>query len=111
MPEKMESLHQIGWPTPHPEHKNQAYEKEGDLLVAVISAIRRLKSEKGISMKTPIKKLGVYCEERDGQVLEKNSSTITKTCNVDSIVIGRLNGDLEARPVEGYSVKIKEEST
>ena len=111
MPEKKESLHQIGWPTPHPEHKNQAYEKEGDLLVAVISAIRRLKSEKGISMKTPIKKLGVYCDHSDGQILEKNSSTITKTCNIESIVIGRLTGDLEGRSVEGYLVKIREEST
>jgi valyl-tRNA synthetase len=103
------SLHETKWPSINPEHINESWEKEGDLLVAVISAVRRLKSEKGISLKTPINRLGVYCKESEQKIIQRNFETIAKTCNIGSIVFGKLTEDLEGFSVEGYSAKVREE--
>lgn len=90
---------------------NETWEREGDLLVAVISAVRRLKSEKGISLKTPIRRLGVYCKDDEQGIIQRNSETIVKTCNIDSLVVGKLTEDLEASSVQGSSIKIREEDS
>lgn len=107
--DKRRSVHELAWPPFDTVFVNQKYEKEGDFLVAMISAIRRLKSEKGVSLKTPIKKLGIYCEDDQRQIIESNTDTIVKTCNVDALEIKKLTEGLEATQIEGYPTKIREE--
>jgi len=111
LPEKSRSIHETTWPSINLAFMSETYEKEGDLLVAVMSAIRRMKSDKGISLKTPIKKLGIYCQNNEHDIIQRNSETILRTCNVDSLSIGELTEGQEGLPVEGYSIRIHEEGS
>jgi valyl-tRNA synthetase len=111
IPDKRRSLHELIWPSFDPRHVNETYEGEGDLIVAIISAVRRLKSEKGISLKTSIAKLGVYCNDNLRDIIERNSSAIAKTCNVGSLQFGPFTESIEGSAVEGYSVRIHEVTT
>ena len=111
IPDKRRSLHELIWPAFDPRHVNETYEGEGDLIVAIISAVRRLKSEKGISLKTSIATLGVYCNDNLRDIIERNSSAITKTCIVGSLQFGPFTESIDGSTVEGYSVRIREVTT
>jgi len=109
LPQRRRSLHEVGWPAVNAGLISEAYERDGDLVVAVISAIRRLKSQRGISLKTPIKKLEIYCEDNERIVIQENSNTIAKTCNVNTLAIGKPSESVEGITIEGYSIRIREE--
>jgi valyl-tRNA synthetase len=111
LPQKSRSIHKTSWPSVNRDLLNGTFEREGDLVVAVISAIRRLKSEKGTSLKSRIRKLGIYSDDNERNIIQKNSETIIKTCNIQSLVIGDLTETQEGLSVEGYSTKIREEDS
>ena len=71
--EKIKSIHISPWPEVNKNLINEHAEEAGDVLVDIISAVRKYKSEKQVSLKTPVKVLRVHCED-----LHKNLVSLTE---------------------------------
>ena len=79
------SLQVSPWPTFNESLVDESVEKRGDLIVELISDIRREKAEKRMSLNTPIKKLTVYAGDQsaaeaitDGQTDIKGALKVEK---------------------------------
>lgn len=83
--EKEKSIHLTKWPSQNKNLISKEDEELGDLIVNVIATIRRLKSEKRISLKTPLKKVIIYAKEKDA--LSKHLDVIAQTCVVNFIEV------------------------
>ncbi|MDP3918655.1 MAG: valine--tRNA ligase [Nanoarchaeota archaeon] len=55
--DKLKSIHQSSWPKSDTSYIDEDVEKIGDELVDIISQVRKAKSEKGLSLKTPVKEI------------------------------------------------------
>jgi len=101
--ESPRSIHLTRWPSMKKELIDEEVEKEGDVLVAVISEIRREKSKRQVSMKAPIKHLHIYAEQNERRVLQDNVETVERTCNVGSVSIQPLDCASLGTPVQEYA--------
>jgi valyl-tRNA synthetase len=94
------SLHVTPWPDVGADYDQEALEK-GDLLVAVISEIRREKSRKRMPLNAPIKELTVHATNQvDAETLSEASEHITGTCKIEEITITTNEG--EGVEVQGF---------
>ncbi len=94
------SIHVTPWPDVGADYDQEALEK-GDLLVAVISEIRREKSRKRMPLNAPIKELTVHAANRaDAVTLSEASEHITGTCKIERITITSNEG--EGVEVQGF---------
>lgn len=84
---KGKSIHSDAWPVPDEALIDQESEKKGGVIVRVISEIRRVKSEKRLSMKAPIKRLKIELEEEAASVLRDHVDTIRQVAVVQQIEI------------------------
>jgi len=84
---KSESIHSDAWPVPDEALIDQESEKKGGIVVRVISEIRRVKSEKRLSMKAPIKRLKVELGEEAASVLRDHADAIRQVAVVEQIEI------------------------
>ena len=85
--EKSESIHISEWP-----RADKIYKKEGelgDLAVDIIAAIRKYKTDKGMSMNEPIKKVVI-----DGDV-KPVLNDIKSTMKIENIKIGKTGDGIE----------------
>lgn len=97
-----ESIHVSDWPTPDEAKIDEEAVEYGDLIISVIESVRRDKSERGIPLNTPIKKLVVYAgNKKNADILEKGRNDITGTCKVEEFKISLEKGGGEE--VQGYS--------
>lgn len=96
--ETYKSIHVAHWPDIDEGMISDDIEKVGDSAVAVISAARKSKSEKNLSLKTPIKKLSI--SGPDG--LKEYESVIKSMTKAEEIVWGE--GEMEV--AEGVKVDI-----
>jgi len=101
--ESPRSIHLTGWPSVRQESIDEEVEKKGDLLVAVISEIRREKSKRQVSMRAPVEHLHIYAKENERKVLEDNIETVKRTCNVGSVGIRPLDDVSLGTPVQEYA--------
>jgi valyl-tRNA synthetase len=63
-----------------------AAEKRGDVVVALISAVRREKAERHVSLNTPIKKLTVCAEDKEAaDAIKSGSGDIIGACKVENL--------------------------
>ncbi len=97
--EKKKSIHISSWPAPDKKEIDEEAEKKGDIVVDVVSAVRKLKSEKGVSLKEEVKKLVIDCEED----LDEAVDDIKATTRALEVEFGK--GDMECSD----KVKIKVE--
>jgi valyl-tRNA synthetase len=91
------SIHLTKWPTPN---KNLILNKEeeiGDLIIKVISLIRRLKAEKKVALKTQLKKVVIYAKEGEKEALSKHLDLISQVCLVNSIEFQPLINETEIK--------------
>ena len=97
---RYKSLHLTPWPEVRKDLDSEALEK-GDLLVAVISEIRREKSRKRMPLNAPIKELTVYAATSiAAETLSEASEHITGTCKIEKINIVSKEG--EGVEVQGF---------
>ncbi|HME87200.1 MAG TPA: class I tRNA ligase family protein [Candidatus Nanoarchaeia archaeon] len=87
---KDKSIHTSEWPKYVASEVNDDAEKAGDLLVEIVSAVRKFKSEKGISLKTDLKKLII--EVPDSKVLKFMIQDIKATTRALDVEFGK--GDI-----------------
>jgi len=82
-----ESIHLGAWPQPNDEFIDEKSEKNGSVIVRVLSEVRRIKSEKRLSMKAPVKKLRIELEEETAAMLHSQTDAIRQIAVVEQIEI------------------------
>lgn len=68
--ENEKSIHQTSWPVANNAHINDELELSGEEMIAIVGAVRKYKSEKNVSMKTPLKLLKIECSEDTKRFIE-----------------------------------------
>jgi valyl-tRNA synthetase len=82
------SLQVSPWPEFKPALADEQDEKRGDLIIAVISEVRREKAEKHLPLNVQVKKLTVYAGDSEtATVILSGSEDITGTCKVASFEV------------------------
>ena len=89
--EKERSIHVSKWPEVDSKEVDETAEKAGDLAVDIISAVRKFKAEKNISLKTELKKLVI--DTKDKKLVESVLNDIKSTTRALNIEFGK--GDIE----------------
>lgn len=84
---KAKSIHSDAWPAPSEELIDEESERKGSIVVRVLSEIRRIKSEKRLSMKAPIRKLRIESEEEAANVLHDHVDAIRQIAVVEQVEI------------------------
>ncbi|MFH1917028.1 MAG: valine--tRNA ligase [Nanoarchaeota archaeon] len=79
------SIHITDWPVVNPDWNDEAAEKAGDLAIAIISDVRKQKSEKKISLKTEIPILTVTCTKEEKESLKPFLADIQAVCQAKKI--------------------------
>ena len=98
---KHESIHISQWPLPQDETIDEEAEKKGDLIAAVIGAIRRDKAESKMPLNAPIQKLTIYSADKEkSQVLSQAEEDLVGTCKLEKMEVVMDKG--EGREVQGY---------
>jgi valyl-tRNA synthetase len=82
------SIHLTPWPKADMRKIDEEAEKKGELLMAVITEIRREKAEKRKPLNTLIKKVKIYAgNEQFAHVLKEHSADIAGTCKISETEI------------------------
>ena len=98
---KSSSIHSTSWPPFDKSRVNEEAEEYGDLVMALISQIRREKSENKMSLNMPIKLLTIYTEdEKNTLLLKQAANDIAGTCKTEKIEI--IAKKSKGKSVEGY---------
>jgi valyl-tRNA synthetase len=83
-----ESLQLMPWPVSEIEGVDEDAEKKGELVMAVITEIRREKSEKRRSLNAPMKSIKIYAGSSEfAQIISENKRDIAGTCKISMIEI------------------------
>ncbi|MGB9959921.1 MAG: valine--tRNA ligase [Candidatus Bathyarchaeales archaeon] len=82
------SLHLTRWPTVDPNKFDEAAEKEGDLIMALMSEIRREKAEKRKPLNAMIRRVKVYAGNSEyADILMRNKEDVVGTCKISELKI------------------------
>jgi valyl-tRNA synthetase len=96
-----ESIHVSQWPTIQKGLINEDSEKSGDLIVAVMSEIRRDKAENQKPLNVQIQKLTVYVDDKQtADIITKAEEDLTGTCKIEKLQIELTK--IQGKEVQGY---------
>lgn len=87
---KPRSIHANAWPQVNEQLIDDESEKQGSTLVRLLSEIRRMKSEKRLSMKAPIKKLKIKAGEEAAKILSRHIDAICQIAVVQNVEIMQI---------------------
>ncbi len=103
-----ESIQVSEWPKFNASLVDEAAERDGDLVTAVMSEIRRDKAEKKKPLNAPIRNLTVTCKENaTAEAIQTSEADIKSTLKIEAMTIQIGAG--EGRQVAQYEVIIKPE--
>lgn len=101
--EKHGSIHRSAWPHISKKYMDEEAEKHGDLIMAMISEIRREKAEKHLPLNAIIKKLTICAEDEDtARRVVEGKEDICGTCKVDDFQVSTGKGN--GREVKPYNL-------
>jgi valyl-tRNA synthetase len=104
-----ESLQTSPWPKFNPALANEEAEKNGDLIIAIISEVRHDKAEKKLPLNAPVKNLIIYADtDETAKVICSASEDIAGTLKATNIEVLSEKRS-EGRQVSSYDVYIKAE--
>ena len=93
------SIHVSSWPIPEARRIDEDAEKLGDLIMAVITEVRREKAERHMPLNAEIKKLTIYAGNKNiTEKLMEGREDISGTCKVAS---------MEILPDKGHGREVK----
>jgi len=96
MRDTRKSIHLEEYPRVNRRLVDDAGEREGDLVMQVIAAIRRVKAEKRIPLKTPVKALEIILDRENEEMCRQNLETIKRTCKLENVrVTGKSREELK----------------
>jgi valyl-tRNA synthetase len=95
------SIHLSSWPTADKRLLDEEAEKQGDLVMAIITGVRREKAEKHLPLNAQVKKLTVYAGEKGtAKTIHECEEDIAGTCKIAKIDVLAKKG--EGRTVESH---------
>jgi len=97
---KVENVHVAPWPTATDELIDEESEKQGTILVRVLSEIRRVKSERRVSMKAPIKRLRIHSVEEVASVVRAHLDAIRQIAIVQQVEVVPSKARTSKLPLE-----------
>jgi len=96
------SIHLTPWPRLDESRVDEISERDGDLLVALISEIRRDKAEKRKPLNAQIKKVKIYAGTRElAEIIAGNKDDLVGTCKISELEIIPEKG--EGKQVQRYT--------
>ena len=97
------SINLSQWPTADKTRFDEEAEKIGDLIVALITEVRREKSEKHMPLNSPIKRLAIHATEKSAiDAIMSGKSDITGACKIVTIEALKTKG--EGRELKQYNI-------
>lgn len=88
------SLQLTSWPKPDVQKIDDKAEKRGDLVMAMITEIRREKAEQRKPLNAPIKKVKIYARNREfAAIISENKEDIASTCKISEIEVLPRKGE------------------
>ena len=106
--EGVKSIHLAQWPEVQEHLLNEQAEVVGDILVDIIGAVRKFKSEKQVSLKKPVK-LTVECDDEHKEKIEGAQKDLTSTANATEFSFGTGTIALENHENIKVSIELVEE--
>ncbi|MBW2968260.1 valine--tRNA ligase, partial [Candidatus Woesearchaeota archaeon] len=97
--EGQKSIHTSRWPEKDDQFVDEQVIRAGDVFVAILSAVRKFKSEKQVSLKKPVKLL-IECDDDTKVLIEPAKADLAATCNASILEFEPAEPD--AIPIEGY---------
>jgi valyl-tRNA synthetase len=98
------SIHLCPWPTPDEKLMDEEAERRGDLIMAVITEVRREKAERRLPLNTRIKRLTIYAGEKDtAKMIAEGKEDIAGTCKVANVEVTQEKG--EGKEVKPHSIR------
>jgi valyl-tRNA synthetase len=104
---KAKSIHLSHWPEAQKSFIDEDAEKTGDLVVEIISAVRKFKSEKQVSLKKPVK-LIIGCNANQQERIESAIDDLKATTMASELVFGEGAVELPESKVK-VSIELVEE--
>jgi valyl-tRNA synthetase len=96
------SIHLTPWPKPDAKLIDDEAEKNGDLIMALITEIRREKAQKRMPLNTKIKKITIYTEDKEiAHIIKESKDDISSTCKIEDLKILLKSGT--GKEVKSYS--------
>ncbi|NWG10871.1 valine--tRNA ligase [Candidatus Bathyarchaeota archaeon] len=97
------SLQLTPWPTTETSKIDEEIEKKGDLVMAVITEVRREKAEKRKPLNAEIKRVKLYAgSSRFASIISDNKEVISGTCKIAQFEILSEKGKGKGRQVQEY---------
>ena len=97
------SIHVSLWPVADEKRMNEMVERQGDLVMAVITEVRREKAEKHLPLNSKIVKLTIYAGEKNAaQAIEQGKEDIAGTCKAANVNVSSEKG--KGREVKPHDV-------
>jgi valyl-tRNA synthetase len=94
-----QSIHVSPWPTTDEKLMNEEAEKQGDLLMTIITEVRREKAEKHLPLNAKIAKLTIYAGEKTtAEMITQGQEDIAGTCKA---------ADIQVLPKKGKGREVK----
>jgi valyl-tRNA synthetase len=98
----LNSIHLTSWPQLDESRMDEASERDGELLVALISEIRRDKAEKRKPLNAQIRKVKIYAGTKElAEIIDRNKGDLVGTCRISELEILPEKG--EGRQVPRYT--------
>jgi valyl-tRNA synthetase len=98
----LRSIHLHTWPQPDFELISEEAESRGDAVLAVIAEVRRIKSEKHISLKQPIEHIKVYVDEELLSSMEASREDIGEVLHSMKVEVEILSAESAGREVKDH---------
>ncbi len=98
--EPQKSIHVDTWPKPRRDLIRPALEREAGYVVAIVSAVRRFKAERGMALNAPLRALTVSAPREIAEALRRGVDTIEGTLQVGRVEITSEPLAAEERIVE-----------
>ncbi len=86
--ENVKSIHISDWPKYDTKLVDDEAEKTGNIIVSIIGAVRKFKSEQKVSLKKPIK-LTIECDDDQKKRIESAMNDLKATANATEIIFGQ----------------------
>jgi valyl-tRNA synthetase len=97
------SIHESPWPKTNEKLVDEEAEKQGDLIMAIITEVRREKAEKHLSLNTKIANLTIYAGEKaKAEMISPGKEDIAGTCKTQEIRILSEKG--KGREIKPYGI-------
>jgi valyl-tRNA synthetase len=102
------SIHVSPWPMMDEKRLDDEAEKQGDLVMAIITEIRREKAERHLPLNTKISKLTIYANKKaTTEMISQGKEDIAGTCKVADIQVLLEKG--EGREIKLHDVRFAAE--